>query len=816
MIRNNLQFILRRFSRNKLTTALHLIGLTLGISVCLLIGLFIRHELSFDRYHSKADRIYRINQVWIDFGKKEFHYSTPFPLADQIRKDISGLEHVTKVHHPFQSVIELNPLKRFKQDKVMFTDPEFLDVFDVEVVQGNAYEALRQPFQAVLTESTAKKFYGNESPLGKVFLYNDKFNITVGAVVKDFPANTHLPASMMLSLADDKSYVGTNLTHYGSVSGGSTFIVLPAGIPEPPAALLAGINGIYDKVLNNQPWMGKDSRCEVEIQPLKDIHFNSKYANGGEWVHAINKMWLWFFGGVGLAVLLLACINFVNLSTAESLGRSKEVGVRKTIGAGKSQLIGQFLLESFSLVLISAFIGVLLTKSVLPYMNQMIGKQIEFNVLQSGGLIAYLFAGVLLTSLLAGVYPAWIIAAFRPILALKSATPQGGLPSNWLRKSLVVVQFSISVCLLISLILIGKQLNFIRLKNLGFEKDNMILVNLPNDKLKEKQLLSEELSRVPGIRGFSYSTSPPGTDGHWGTLMSVIGREDPNRKPVTTIMTDGVYCSLYNFKLIAGRPFIPSDTTFISESIPEGQRIAKSIVNQKAVSALGFETPEAALGKRFWSGMMGWTHEIIGVVEDFNVGSLRDEIKPTLITQDIRFSDKLNVKVSSGADVNQVIHQLGSAFKIAYPKGIFEYHFLDEQIDNLYKSESRLFGLFRMFSGIAMLISCLGLWGLITFTVQQKVKEIGIRKVLGASVSNIVSMLTRDFILLVCIAIAIASPLAYWGMHKWLQSFAFRIPIGLNVFLWAGALSVLVALFTVSFQSIKGALANPVKSLRSE
>ena len=803
-------------TRNKLTTSLHLIGLSLGISVCLLIGLFIRHELSFDRYHSKADRIYRINQVWIDFGKKEFHYSTPFPFANQIRKDISGLERVTKVHHPFQTVIELNPLKRFKQDKVMFTDPEFLDVFDVEVVQGNAYETLRQPFHAILTESTAKKYYGNDDPIGKVFLFKDKFNVTVGAVVKDFPGNTHLPAELLLSLADDEDYLGTSLTHYGSVSGGSTFILLPEDNPEPTPALISGLLGIYDKVLNTQPWMDKDSRCEVEVQPLMDIHFNSKYANGGQWVQAVNKMWLWFFGGVGLAVLLLAGINFVNLSTAESLGRSKEVGVRKTIGAGKSQLISQFLLESFGLVLISAIIGVMLTKSALPYINHLVGKQIEFNILQSGGLLFYLFVGILLTSLLAGIYPAWIIAAFRPILALKSMNFQAGLPTTLLRKSLVVVQFSISISLLISLILIGKQLNFIRYKNLGFEKDNMIVVNLPNDELKGKQLLSQELSRIPGLGGYSYSTSPPGADEHWGTLMSVIGREDPDRKQVTTIMSDEYFCSLYNFKFIAGRSFVPSDTAAVSESIPEEQRFAKSIINRKAVSALGFETPEAALGKRFWAGMMGWHHEIIGVVEDFNVGSLRDEIKPTLISPYLRFCDKLNVKVSGGSDINQVINQLGSAFKIVYPKGIFEYHFLDEQIDNLYKAESRLFGLFRLFSGIAMLISCLGLWGLITFTTQQKVKEIGIRKVLGASLANIVSMLTRDFILLVFIAIAIASPLAYWGMSKWLQSFAFRVPIGITVFLWAGVSSVLIVLFTVSFQSIKGALANPVSSLRSE
>src|SRR5436190_11239622 len=290
MIFKNIPFILRRFSRQKLTTSLHIVGLTLGITVCLLIGLFIKYELSFDAYESKGDRTYRVNQIWMDFGKKAFHFSTPFPLADQIRKDVPGLENVTKVHHPFQSIIEINPTKRFKQDHVMMTDPEFLDVFDVKVVEGNAYEALRKPYQALLTETTAKKFFGNEDALGKIFTYNDSFKITVGAVIKDFPGNTHLPAEMLLSFSDNEKYLMTGTTHYGSVSGGSTFIVLPKGT-KPGTGLTSAIQSIYDRFANNQKWAGKEHREEAELQPLRDIHFNSKYAGGGQWVKAINTTW---------------------------------------------------------------------------------------------------------------------------------------------------------------------------------------------------------------------------------------------------------------------------------------------------------------------------------------------------------------------------------------------------------------------------------------------------------------------------------------------------------------------------------------------
>ena len=818
MIFKNIPFILRRFTRQKLTTTLHIVGLTLGITVCLLIGLFIKYELSFDAYESKADRTYRLNTVWVDFGKKEFHYSTPFPMADQMRKDIPGLEYVTKVHHPFQAIIQINPTKRFKQDQVMLTDPEFLDVFDVKVVKGNAHETLRKPYQAVLTESTAEKFFGNEDPVGKTFIYNDSFNVTVGSIIKDFPGNTHLPASMLLSFSDNEKYLMTSTTHYGSVSGGSTFIVLPKGT-KPGAGLTAALKSINDRFINSQPWMPKGSHTETEIQPLSDVHFNAKYAGGGEWVKAINTQWLWFFGAVGFAVLILACINFINLSTAQSLTRAKEVGVRKSIGAGRFQLIRQFLSEALMLVSFAAIISVIISKLALPYINDLTGKQITFDIWQSPLIILSLLTGIFLTALMAGIYPAWIITRFKPASVLKSGSVNAGTQSPFLRKGLVVTQFSISICLLIGLLLIGKQMNYLRHKNLGFDKDNIVVMRLPpGGNVAKKELLAAEFKTIPGIKDWSFSTSPPsgGENTHWGTMMSVIGREDPNRKQVTTIMTDDKFCTMYGLQLKAGRFFTIADTVAISESLPEGQRFPRSVVNEKLVKELGFASNEAALGKRFWIGLNGWHAEITGVVADFNVGSLREAIKPTLITQYIGFAERVGIKMQSGTDIPTTISQVNTKFKKIFPEGIFEYNFLDQTLDALYKSEMRLFSLFKIFSVLAMLISCLGLWGLITFAAQQRVKEIGIRKILGASVPDLVSMLAKDFIKLVCIAIVIAVPLAYWGINKWLQDFAFRINIGWTAFLIGGAAAILIALITVSFQAIKAAIANPVKSLRTE
>ncbi len=818
MITKNISIIIRRFTRQKLTTALHIVGLTLGITVCLLIGLFVKYELSFDAYESKADRTYRLTSVWVDFGKKEFHYSSPFPLADQIRKDVPGLEYVTKVHHPFQAIIEINPAKRFKQDQVMLTDPEFLDVFDVKVVKGNAHETLRKPYQAVLTESTAEKFFGNEDPLGKTFIYNDSFNVTVGSIIKDFPGNTHLPASMLLSFSDNEKYLMTSTTHYGSVSGGSTFIVLPNGT-KPGAGLKAALKSINDRFINNQPWMAKGTHVETDIQPLSDVHFNAKYAGGGEWVKAINTQWLWFFGAVGFAVLILACINFINLSTAQSLSRAKEVGVRKSIGAGRFQLIRQFLSEALMLVLFAAIISVIIAKLALPYINELTGKQITFEIWQSPVIMISLLTGIFLTALMAGIYPAWIITRFNPASVLKSGSVNTGRQSPFLRKGLVVTQFSISICLLIGLLLIGKQMNYLRHKNLGFDKDNIVMMRLPpGDNIAKKELLAAEFKTIPGVKDWSFSSSPPsgGENTHWGTMMSLVGREDPNRKQVTTIMTDDRFCTMYGLQLKAGRFFTIADTIAVSETLPEGQRFPRSVVNEKLVKELGFASNEEALGKRFWTGLNGWHAEITGVVADFNIGSLREAIKPTLITQYIPFADKVGIKIQSGTDIPTVITQANTKFKKIFPEGIFEYNFLDQQLDALYKSEMRLFSLFKIFSVLTMLISCLGLWGLITFAAQQRVKEIGIRKILGASVSNLVSMLAKDFILLVCIAIVIAVPLAYLGINKWLQDFAFRINIGWTAFVIGGAAAILIALITVSFQAIRAAITNPVKSLRTE
>ena len=809
---NNFRTTLRHLNKQRLNTALHIVGLTLGMSVCLLIGLFLKHELSFDDWHKKADRIYRINSVWTSNGKESYSFSTPVPISIALRKEVPGLETVAAVHPAWEPIIEISPEKRFVEKRLLIAEPQFLDVFDVDVIKGNGKDALSKPGNALLSESIAVKYFGSEDPVGKTFKLNTNHTITVAGVYRDLPANTHLPASIILAFTRTGEVLGTDPDTWTNVSGTSTFVVVKEGFQI--SSLETTLKAMADKNINSGPDMPANFRNDFAVQPLKQIHTETKWQGGGPWTQAVNPMWLWFFASIGLAVLFLACINFINLSTAQALTRAKEVGVRKTMGAGRSQLVSHFMSEAWLLAFFSGLLSILIVKLTLPLINQLADKQISFELFNQPLIIGALISGIIITGILAGIYPAWMISRFQPVETLKGTYSKGGRKSALLRKGLVIAQFTISVSLLIALTLISQQVNYMRNANLGFNKENII--NVPIRDSKAAPLLARGLSIIPEVAGYSFASATPLNSGHWGTIMSLTNGDDPNRKSLTLIMADDSYYNLYGLKLLAGRFSSTSDTVYRSESIPKENRIAKVTVNQKLLDVLGFGKPEQALGKRFWMGMGNGKAEIVGVVSDFNTASLHHAIEPTLLMTFPEVYNQVGLKIKAGVDVGKAIKNIGVAWKTAYPDGIFEFKFLDEQIEAYYKAEERLFHLFEIFAGMAMLISCLGLWGLASFASQQRLKEIGIRKVLGASVSNITSLLSKDFLRLVLISILIATPITWWSMNKWLQDFAFRINIGWWVFVLVGAIALLIALLTVSFQAIKAALSNPVKSLRTE
>ena len=808
---NNFRLAIRHLTRQKLNTFLHVVGLTLGMSVCLLIGLFLRYELSFDTYHKLAKRTYRINSAWTETGEMSFHYSTPLPLADALRNDVTGIEAVVQAHPLWEETVQINPQKILKQPRMLMVDPSFPDVFNIEVISGNAREALSKPYQALLTETTAKKFFCNDDPVGKIFTYQGK-QITIAGLIRDLPSNTHLPASILFSHVPDEKFIGHTPSAWTNVSGTTTYVVLPDGYN--PADLLKQLNALADLNINSNPNVPKGFRNEFDLQPLSDIHFNSKYQGGSHWVKAVNTTWLWFFAIIGFAVLALACINFVNLSTAQALTRAKEVGVRKSVGAGRLHLIAQFLREAWILTTVSGILSVAIAQVSLPFINTLLEKEIAFNALESPGLISALAAGIFLTGLLAGLYPAWILAKFNPVKTLKAAaTLAGDHGSYLLRRTLVVLQFTISAGLLISVTLISQQVNYLRSKGLGFDKDNVINVGNAG---RQATLFASELASIPQIKEVAFATSTPSNDEHWGTSISRTDRDDPNRKHTTMILADNHFCKMYGLKLLAGRFLEASDTSHVSQALPGDKQISKVVVNEKFVRELGFKSNEEAIEKRIWFGMNSGNADIVGVVADFNTGSLHNNIGPVLITSFPGLYSQAGIKVEAGSNIPETIAAIEKAWKKVYPDGLFEFRFLDEQIDAFYKAETRLYQLFKIFAGLAMLISCLGLWGLSMLSAQQRTKEIGIRKVLGASVNAIVMMLSKDFFLMVLIALVIGSPLAYYLVNNWLQTFAFHIDIGWQVFVIAGVASLVIALFTVSYQAIKAGMANPVDSLRTE
>jgi putative ABC transport system permease protein len=814
---HNLKIVFRHLSRQKLNTSLHIIGLTLGLSVCLIIVLFIRYELSFDAYHENANRTYRVISKWTEGnGEVNTHYSTPFPLANAIRTEMSGVERVSFAHPPYVKIVEISSEKKFIDERILAVEADYPEILTIETLKGDLYKTLRTPYQAAITESTAKRFFGNEDPIGKTFSLKirENFEFTIGALIRDFPGNTHLPASILVSHSYNENFLKPNLNGWTYVSGTETLLV--ASKDADLSVLSAQLKSIADQHINGNRKGDREGRSDFELQPMNDIHFNTSLAGGGGWVQAISISWLWFFAIIGSAVLILACINFINLSTAQAITRAKEVGVRKSVGAGRFNLIVQFLYEAWILTIISGILALAIAQLVLPSINTLLDKTILFELTNSPLLLSALLGATVLIGLLAGMYPAWFISKYNPSITLKAgSTTSGDHGSAWLRKSLVVAQFSISIGLLIALLVIAEQVNYLRSKNLGFNKDNIINVGI-EPRTNKQGLFRNELEKNSQIKDVSFATATPSSQSHWGTIMNRVGREDPSRKSVTLIFGDDRFCKMYDLQLLAGRFLEASDTNYVARSVAEKDQIMKAVVNEQLIRELEFKSNEAAIGERIWIGWNSGNVEIVGIVRDFNTGSLHDAIKPALITPSPRDYEQAGIKIEANSDLPETLAAIEAAWKSAYPEGIFSYKFLDEQIDAFYKAEERLFTLFKIFSGLAMFISCLGLWGLATFAAQSRTKEIGIRKVLGASVNRIVILLSKDFLLLVLAAMIIATPLAWYGMNQWLQNYAFRIDVSLRVIGFTGIIAVLIAIITVSSQAIKAALSNPVESLKNE
>jgi putative ABC transport system permease protein len=802
MLKNYIKTAFRNLKRNKSYAFINTLGLTVGISACLLLFLVIQFESSFDNFHPKKDNIYRVGTEFHNQDGISYSDGISFAVAKNLRIDYPEIKEIASIfRNGGQITVEgkNKESRKFIENNFYYTEPEFFGIFNFEWLQGSAKTSLNNPNNAVLTRSTAEKFFGNwKDAVGKTILFNNKTNYTVTGILKDVPANTDFPLSVVVPYsALQNTYIKDNLNDWVSTFGDAyIFIVLPSTISVPK------FNAEL-KVFAKKHKPSVYAKDGYILQPLKEIHYDNRFGNYSE--RTFSHSLITALSLIGIFLIVIACVNFINLATAQAVNRSKEVGVRKVLGSRRRQLALQFLSETAIIVSIASILAVLIAEFVLPFLNKLLEVQIAFNFIHNPSLIAFIIVTSITVTLLSGIYPAVIISGFNPITALKSRISSEMIGGISLRRGLVVLQFAIAHILIIGMILVVSQMNFFRAASLGFDKAAIINVPLINDSLNLTKLdyIHNKLSSNPDIQDISFSYASPSSENNWNSDFKYDHSAKTTDFSANLKWADADYFKTFGLKFIAGHAYSPGDT------------VREFVVNETLLKKLGIRNPQEALGKEinFWSGIK--VGKIVGVVRDFNVNSLHRPLAPVVMSTWKSVYQTINIKIKPGSE-KAVLPFIEKLWTSTYPDFVYEYHFLDETIENFYKQEDQLAQLYKIFAGIAIFISCLGLYGLVSFMAVQRTKEVGIRKVLGASVSNIIYLLSKEFTLLIIIAFVISAPIAYYFMHEWLNNFAYRIQLSASIFVLAILSSILIAWLTVAYRAINAALANPINSLRSE
>jgi len=791
MIKNYFKTAWRNLLNNKFYSAINIIGLTVGLAVGLLILLWVNDELSFDKFNTKAGQLYQMDAQIGTGSSKQLWAGVQGPVATYALKEVPGVQNAVRLVYNYDYSVF-----RYK-DKLLgtgdngnwYVDPSFFKIFDFKLLKGNINAPFPNDKSIIITESTAKRFFGDVDPIGKILLADNKDNYTVAGLIADAPENSSIKFDMLFSIdVRKKQYSPTDYWKSMDSDWGNyytnTFLLLQPG---------TSIQTVADKLtkihIQHQP--GPDAaKVKYQMQPFTQIHL---YNPDGS---ASGMQTVRIFLIVAIFILLIACINYVNLSTARAMLRSKEVSIRKIIGAEKKQLFAQFIIETilfFSMALILAFAAIEL---LMPLYNNVSGKQMQFNLLDAG-IWKVIGLTVLGTLMVSSIYPALLLSSFKPISALKGKISLG-VGNAAFRKILVVTQFVFSIGLIIGTIIINNQLRYIREKELGYDKSYVFSFGM-RDMQKNYEAVRAELLNQPGIHGVTSSSDNIISIGNNTSDTDWDGKGPNTMFLIHPMYIDQYYMNLFQVKMVAGTGFSGYKTD-----------TGHYILNETAVRGMGITNP---VGKRFKLHNVNGT--IIGVVKDFHFASLKQKIEPAIFAYQPGNDWRMSVR-TTGRDASKAIAAVGKIWKQYNSAFPFEYTFLDSDYNDLYKTDERSGALFSAFAAIAILISCLGLFGLATYTAQVRVKEIGIRKVLGATVVNITTMLSKDFLMLVVISLIIASPVAWFAMSKWLEDYAYRINIQWWVFAVAGITAITIAFITMSFQAIKAALANPVKSLRSE
>ncbi len=808
MIKSYLKITLRNIIKNKWYSLINVIGLTIGISGALVIYLHLSNEFQFDDFHHDVDRLYRVTRATDTPTGLDYEPNVPYPLINSLRTDFSAFEEVTLFHREQQPTIAIKD-EKFKFKEAIFADSTFFDVFSFKVLSGNAKKFLGQPNYTFLSEGTAKQLFGNEQPVGQKVRLNNLIDLEVAGIYEDIPANSSIQADFIVSYPSfSKDFLaGIQIDRWGISAEGFAYVKLK------PSVAASDAESQFKEALKKYYSDEDYARRHYYLQPILEIHFDQKWN-----ARAANTTGLYVLAIIGIFLILIGCVNFINLSTALAVKKSKEIGVRKTLGAGKLHLIFQFLGETFAITLISVLLSVALIERILPLFNQYFGTALTFNLLHRPELGLFLVFVIVLVTLIAGMYPALILAGYNPVKALKNNIHSQSSSSLFLRKGLITLQFVISQVLIICTIIISQQMDYFFSKPMGFDKDGVINISLGDNETSLMDQFKGRIKQITGVQQVSLSSSPPASDDTFETGYKLNSSADETRYNIQFKLADNDYMATYNLNLLHGRWFTDAEAEIMSKNKFEAGELEIRfffVLNETAAKTLGFNNPVEIIGQEIVTGMGDIAGPVVGVVEDFHTGSLHDKIVPCAIIGLPRFYFTAGVKTTF-AQSKQVIEQLEQEFNALFPDQLFEYSFLDDKMKEFYEAEQQSFDLLKLFSALSIIISCLGLLGMISFIATQRTKEVGVRKVLGASVSNIVSLLTKDFILLVVIAFVFAAPISYYFMQNWLDNFAYKISIQLWFFIAAISISAMITLITIGFQALQSALSNPVDSLRDE
>lgn len=815
MFKNYLKTAFKNLLKSKFYTSINIIGLGVGLATCLLILLYVLDELSYDKYNANANRIYRVNNE-IKFGDNQFDVAqAPAPLGETMLREFPQVQQFTRLRwHGSFLVKEQN--ENIQENRVAYADSTLFDVFTLPMLAGNAKTALKEYHSLVITEKIAEKYFPQDAEnnisniVGKTLLINDTVNYKITAVIKNIPAQSHFNFDFFVPMIEDGG-MKDNYNNWFSENW-NTYVLLKknADVKQAEAQLnpmMEKYTGPELKSMVNQTldeFKKSGGYIRASFTPLTDIHLHSNKT--GELDANGNAQFVYIFSVIALLILLIACVNFMNLSTARSSNRAKEVGVRKVLGSLKKNLVQQFLTESLLISFIALILSILIAWLLLPYFNRLSAKNIYLSTLFQPTMIASLIMLMLIVGLLAGSYPAFFLSSFQPIEVLKGKIA-GGFKRSWLRNALVVFQFAISIILIFGTLVIYSQLNYIRNKDIGFNRRQVLIIEHSNALGGQAAAFRNELLQISGVQNATSSGFLPVNDIRSNDAFFTSPALDAKTAiSMQNWSVDENYIPTLDIKMLQGRNFspqFPADSTGIIINEAAAKFLAtKDLLNKKLYEIKDVNTKAL------------YELQIIGVVKNFNFSSLRDVITPLALKLG-KDNGNISVRINT-SDIPNVLAQIKNKWKAIAPLQPFDYSFMDEDFNKLYTAEQRAGQIFITFAALAIIIACLGLFGLITYAAEQRIKEIGIRKVLGASVNNIAGMLSKDFLKLVLIASLIAFPVAWWSMNKWLQDFAYRINISWWIFLLSGIIALVIAVLTVSSQTIKAALKNPVKSLRTE